>query len=347
MPPASVVQQSNPEHLSNNKFLVNLAVTFNVTSIPLAIFILILVLIACVLFLVVCILIARSCLRRKFVTKRKRKAIKSIYLDEIPGAMPGSDVGQYGQLEYSLEYNLDRQKLHVGVIQANNLVPRPGVDEPDPYVALTVIKQIVLFDPQKTAIRKKSRSPCWQQMFDFDIKEPELRSITLVFDVFDYDSIGQDSCIGQFRLSLVEHSDWLTPGEMTVDGMGELCIGLCYYTQYNRIDIIVYEARQLVLDSNRSLGANETKTRHEIVNPYFNEKMSFPTKAYPVDELSAICRLKRKGRLGTKHTLGTVTLGGQNDISTGRKQWDEMIKSPGKTHVMWHTLIRNPKEHSK
>ncbi|KAA0190428.1 Synaptotagmin-2 [Fasciolopsis buskii] len=382
MPPASDVRAANPDHLSSNDFLVNLAVTFNVTSIPLAIFILILVLIACVLFVVVVILIARSCLRRKFVTKKKRRAVKSVYLDEIPGAALGSEVGKYGQLEYSLEYNLDRQQLNVGVIQANNLVPRPGVDEPDPYVALTLIKQekgrsTVFCDPQKTPIRKKSRSPCWQHMFHFNIKEPELRALTLVFDVYDYDSIGQDSCIGQFRLPLVdvnqeeyagkvyEHSDWLTAGELVVDGIGELCIGLSYYSQFNRIDITVYEARQLSLDSvgqarkdnrlevqvelkhhKRSLGSNDTKSRSEVVNPYFNEKMSFSTKTYPVDELTALCRLRRRGRMGTKHTLGTVTLGGDQDISTGRKQWDEMVKTPGKTHVMWHTLVKNTKDHS-
>ncbi|THD26340.1 Synaptotagmin-2 [Fasciola hepatica] len=382
MPPASVVRDSNPEHLSSNEFLVNLAVTFNVTSIPLAIFVLIIVLIACVLFLVVVILIARSCLRRKFVTKKKRRAVKSIYLDEIPGAAAGSEVGQYGQLEYSLEYNLDRQQLNVGVIQATNLVPRPGVDEPDPYVSLTLLRQeknktTVFSESQKTAIRKKSRSPCWQHMFNFSIRETELRALILVFDVFDYDSIGQDSCIGQFRLPLVnvnqeeyagkvyEHSDWLAPGELVVDGIGELCIGLSYYSQFNRIDITVYEARQLTLDSNaqtrkdnrlevqvevkhnkRSLGSSETKSRNEIVNPYFNEKMSFSTKTYPVGELCAVCRLRRHGRMGTKHTLGSVTLGGNQDISTGRKQWDEMVKTPGKTYVMWHTLVRNPKDHS-
>ncbi|TPP57248.1 hypothetical protein FGIG_00578 [Fasciola gigantica] len=134
---------------------------------------------------------------------------------------------------------------------------------------------------------------------------------------------------------------------------------------FNRIDITVYEARQLTLDSNaqtrkdnrlevqvevkhnkRSLGSSETKSRNEIVNPYFNEKMSFSTKTYPVDELCAVCRLRRHGRMGTKHTLGSVTLGGNQDISTGRKQWDEMVKTPGKTYVMWHTLVRNPKEHS-
>ncbi|KAF6775157.1 hypothetical protein AHF37_05274 [Paragonimus kellicotti] len=375
MPPASDVQNANPPHLANNTFLVNLAVTFNVVSIPLAIFILIIVCIACVLFVVVVILIARSCVRRSFIPKKKRQPVKSIYLDEIPGMENDASEGKYGTLEYSLEYDLKRQHLVVGVCQANLLALPEGVEVLDPYVSVTVCKQQngrtePVGKINKSSVRKHTNRPSWNQTFSYNVPEHDLRHILIVFEAFDYDSIGQDNSIGQLQLLLkdldegeyagkvLERTGWLKAGEACVDGIGEICIGLSYNPQFNRIDVTVYEARQLTISDKlssdkahrlsvqvelkhkkRSLGSNETKGKTEVINPYFNEKMSFPVKHVKPDDCFIVCRLKRHKGLGMRKSLGHAVIGSHSRISTGVKQWEEMIKGPAKTHVMWHSLL--------
>ncbi|CAH8626187.1 unnamed protein product [Dicrocoelium dendriticum] len=383
MPPASVVISSNPPHLSNNSFLVKLAVDLNVTSIPLAIFLLILICIACILFVVVLILIARSCIRRKFIAKRKRKPAKGIYLDEIAGAVLGDVENTLGSLEYSLEYDLQSQQLKVGVIQAHNLQTPAGVDALDAYVNVNVYKQKggknePVGKPQHT-IRRHSQNPVWHQSFCYDVRERELQVVFVVFEMFDYDSIGQDRSIGILKVTLkdLDESDyagqifectgWLKPGTPMVDGVGELCVGLSYYPQHSRIDVTIYEARQLnVADKlskrkgnrllinvelqdkkGRRLSSNETKPKSEIINPYFNSKMSFPSKNVELTECAVVCQLKRHGKLGGNKTLAYCILGFGSTISTGSKQWEEMLRNPSKTHVMWHTLIQRGKDSAK
>nr|QQY02515.1 synaptotagmin-2 [Cryptocotyle lingua] len=372
MPTAEEVKAANPEHLSNNTFLVNLALTFNVTSIPLGIFILILVCIACVLFVVLVIFIVRSCIRRKFIPKSKRRAVKSIYLDEIPGAVPGQVEGQYGTLEYSFEYQLQKQEFKVGVIQANDLQARPGMEQLDPYASVSLFKQRgekmkLSGKINKTIVRKNTKSPNWQQSFSYSIPESELKSTVVVFEVFDYDSIGQDTCIGHLEVPLKdvdegdyagqisERTGWLKSGEQLIDGIGELCIGLCCNNKRSQVDVTIYEARQLKVSDQLStkrgtgvfvhltmrqkkkkLGSFDSKAKTELLNPYFNERHSFHVKQGDLDDCMLICKLKAS--TGRKKTLGYAVLGTEATSSTGAKQWEEMIKGPGKTHVFWHIL---------
>lgn len=382
MPPAAEVQKANPEHLANNTFLVNLAVTFNVTSIPLAIFILILVCIACVLFVVFLLWIVKSCIRRKFIPKKRKKPFKSVYLDEIPGAVPES-VHRFGSLEYSLEYDLDRAKLKVGVIQANNLVVRPEVDTLDPYVSVTMYKQHGdklerCGKVQKTG-RKHTNQPSWHQQFEFDLVEKDIKKTTFVFDVYDYDSIGQDSHIGQCRVQMkdldeaeyvgkiMENIGWLSEGGPMIDGIGQICLGTCYQPQLGKINVNILEARQLQINSpakntkepelyvnvtldykeTKKLGSFDSRPVEEQANPYFNEKTSFSVKPEKIENCSIKCRLKRNGRVGKRKTLGYAILGPMAPVTTGVKQWEEMLRAPNRTHVMWHVLTPKSQDKNK
>lgn len=382
MPPAADVQQANPQHLANNTFLVNLAVTFNVTSIPLAIFILILVCIACVLFVIFLLWIVKSCIRRKFIPKKRKKPFKAIYLDEIPGAVPET-THRFGSLEYSLEYEIDREQIKVGVIQANNLAVRPGVETLDPYVTVTMYKEHGdklerSGKVQKTG-RKHSNQPSWHQLFEFHLPEKDIKKTTFVFDVYDYDSIGQDSHIGQFRVQMkdldeaeyagkiMESIGWLSEGGPMIDGIGQICLGLCYQPQQGKIIVNILEARQVQLSSSakktrepelyvkltldykktKNLGSFNSRPVEEQVNPYFNEKTSFSVKPDKIENCSIKCRLKRNGRMGKRKTLGYAILGNTAPVTTGVKQWEEMLRSPNRTHVMWHVLTPKSQEENE
>ncbi|CAL8073930.1 unnamed protein product [Calicophoron daubneyi] len=370
---AETVRSNNPDNLTKSSFLVNLAVTFHVVSIPLAIFIFILVLIGCVLFIVCIILIVRCCLHQRYIAKRKKRTFKSVYVDQIPGVQQINAEEKSGMLEYSLEYNLKQSELAVGVQQAMDLRGRKEDEEVDPYVVVTLQRMPTSKtkgEEVKTHVRKHTSHPTWQQQFIFSVQEAEVPNIVITFEVFDYDSIGQDRSLGRLRVALrdldmseftgrvLEKTELLGVSQAEGNGMGELCVGLGYYPQAERIDVTIYEARQLNLGGlvpegrhgrlevqvelylgRKSLGKGNTKHKHELVNPYFNEKMSFSVKPKDIDQCSALCRLVRKRRLGMRRTLGEARIGEGASLSNAVKQWEDMVAGPNKTHVMWHALL--------
>ena len=365
--------------LESNPFLIHASNTFNVTSIPLTIFLLILVFLACILFIALVILCVQSFIRRKYRPRAQRKRMKPIYVDEIPGLALTPDQGKYGSLEYSLEYNVDRKELKIGVLQANNLSPQPGLDTLDPYVTLTVGKEendhLTLMGKQhRTRVIKKCDRPCWQEFFVYHLTDAELSDAVVIFEVFDFDSIGQDISVGRLRLVLkdidqgeyagkvLEHTGWLVAGSASTLGIGELCVGVGYYPRDERLDVLVIEARDLSFDAivppskrkdlyvavklkhkNHLVKKVDSSTRREYLNPYFNDKMSFKFKDKYRDGGYILCELKHRGALNMSTVLGTVMIGDQSDQTTGVKQWEEMLKATGKIHIMWHSLT--PEKH--
>ncbi|VDP99622.1 unnamed protein product [Trichobilharzia regenti] len=308
---------SNSTAFDSNPFVINLTKSFHVASKPLAIFLFILVCLACLGFIFLILLCTRTCIRRKYAPRVLRKRPKGIYVDEIPGLVQNPIQHKYGSLEYSLEYSIDREQLRIGVLKAK----------------------------------------C------------DLNKAVIIFEVFAYDSICQDSSIGKLEVYLqdedhsefvgknLEKTGWLVAGTGYNFGIGELCVGIGYYPNRSRIDVCIYECRQLKLESympklkNRELDIlvmfkhrkhtvqrERTHKRKELINPYFNQKISFPLKENNLEQISVVCQLRCINRLRMKHVLGDIQIGMDSKQTTGIKQWEEMVKNPSKMHVMWHSI---------
>ncbi|CAH8494830.1 unnamed protein product [Schistosoma turkestanicum] len=110
-----------------------------------------------------------------------------------------------------------------------------------------------------------------------------------------------------------------------------------------------------------TLYRQKTYRRKELVNPYFNQKINIPLKFHQannnttsttgssssssssnhnqIEQFHVICQLRHVNRLHMKQVLGTVHIGLNSSQASGIKQWEEMIKSPSKVHVMWHSIV--------
>ncbi|CAH8542334.1 unnamed protein product [Heterobilharzia americana] len=353
---------SNSSTLDSDPFVIGLTNSFHVVSKPLAIFLFILVCIACLFFIILVLFCTRTCIRRKYAPRTLRKRPKGIYVDEIPGLVQNPDQLKYGSLEYSLEYNLDRGQLKVGILQASNLVGPIGSDTFNPYATVTLTKYEghnlrIIGKQEKTQIISKTNRPVWKQLFTFNVAESELNKSVLLFEVFAYDSISQDMSIGKLEIHLKDEDQSEYAGK-NLEKIGELCIGIGYYPNSSRIDVCIYECRQLKLDEylpiskqreldilvlfkqrKHILHCQKTYKRKELINPYFNQKISFPLKENNLNGLNIVCQLRHVNRLHMKHVLGSVQIGIDSQQTTGSKQWEEMIKSPSKMHVMWHSIV--------
>lgn len=365
MPPVNHTLEDVP-------FLRNLAATFRVTSIPLAIFLLILVCIACITAVVLIILCIRSCLRRVYMTKPKRKRLKTAYLEDILD--PVVEPGMSGLLTYALEYEVSSKSFRVIVMEAKNLAPPDETKSLDAYASVQLVKRsgskwVPCGPRHKSEVQRHTTVPKWHYSCSYSLTENELKNSMIIIEVFDYDNLGQDRNVGRVEVvvdeidmeeyvgTTYEKTVALKPGSPKYKGIGEICIGMAYLSNPGCVEVFVYEVRRLEIGhlispgkdvisvqielkyKKRTLGTFETKTKVDTINPYFNEKVVFNIKPKYLSEASVVCSLKKRGTLGRQTVLAQSVIGPQSPLNTGVKQWDEMRLHTPRTHVMWHVLV--------
>ncbi|TNN12272.1 Synaptotagmin-11 [Schistosoma japonicum] len=288
----------NTNPLVKNAFLINLTKLFHVSSIPLAIFILITICILCLTLLIVIILCIRTCVHRKYIPKSYKKKDKPVYVDDIPGLGKSNDASLHN------------------------------------------------------------------------------------YEIFHYNETYIDQCLGKLEIPLkqIDHSeyagnyleriDWLSMHQLNIIDIGELCIGLGYFPQKSSIDICIFEGKNLLLNNylqddnqwkwlklssiieldwiiyvkykQRYLHKCKTQTRKELINPYFNEKFNFTIKQKYLKTLTIILQLRQIEKWKYKRIIGEIQIGFNVTQWKGTKHWEEILNTPNKLHVRWHTILPIP-----
>lgn len=359
--------------LSQNPFLVNLAASFHVQSIPLAIFILIVICLLCTGLLVIIIICVRGSLRISVQKRKPLKRLKTVYMDEIEALEEGGV--EHGQLMYSLEYDIPSKVLTVIILEAKELNNDLDSDQIDAYASLKLVyerngRYHQIGRTHKTDVRRRTKSPRWHFPCTFQVSQDDLKDAQLLFEVFDYDTIGQDRSLGRLDVSLssiditsyfgspFEQISCLKPGSPKYSGLGELCVGLAYFPKTERIEVIIYEARQLTVKGlladkkecqlsvrvalrhkAHDLKTFESTSRTELVNPYFNERTTMQLKEKHVPEACLVFELVKKRNYWRRTTLAFLTIGPNAELTTGAKHWEEMVRGSPRTQVMWHTWV--------
>ncbi|CAF5220512.1 unnamed protein product, partial [Rotaria magnacalcarata] len=107
-----------------------------------------------------------------------------------------SEAPNLGKLEYSLDYDFQKQELKVEVIQAQELPAMDMSGTSDPYV-----KVYVLPDKKKkfeTKVYRKTLNPVFNETFIFkNLAYGEIGGKTLVFAVYDFDRFSRHDQIGE------------------------------------------------------------------------------------------------------------------------------------------------------
>ncbi|CAH8542356.1 unnamed protein product [Heterobilharzia americana] len=335
----------------------------------------------------------------KVCSKTTKEKGKPIFFDDIPGLQKSGDSSHdYGTIEYALNYNLQAEELEISVIQANNLLCNSGQEKLSTYATVSLIQyegnetvngvhsngrhMKPLGKQYKTDIIHRSDKPCWNQSFVYKIQLNQLKTAVIILEIFDYDDNYIDTSLGKLEipLSQIDHSeyagkilektDWLLTRSSNDFGLGEICIGLGYYPNNSKIDICLFEARKLIIDSylkqsesynnklsniqldiiiylkynNRVLQKTKTQTRKELINPYFNEKFSFSINDKYIKDYYILLQLRQVEKWKYNQILGEVHIGLGALQLKGVKHWDEMLKIPSKIHVKWHSILPNIKK---
>ncbi|CAH8515757.1 unnamed protein product [Schistosoma mattheei] len=389
--------------LSNNQFLLNLTKLFHVSSIPLAIFILITICILCLTFIILLILYIRTFMHKKYIPKVYKKREQPIYIDDIPGLIKvnnnnnndNNELLNYGTIEYSLNYNLNTEELKICIVQANNLLVTNEQEPLNPYATISLIKyknnnsQLQMMKPIQSINKKyttniiyNSNKPCWNQSFLYKLSINQLKCIIILLEIFHYNNQYIDQFLGHLLIPLnqINHSeyigkfyekiDWLLMNNRIYpNNIGEICIGLGYYTDTSRIDLCIFEIKNLILNNTTNTTTNnndkgklidalateldliiyikynnhllhkyKTESRKELINPYFNKTISFKIKEKYIKHLYIIIQLRQIHKWLIKKIIGELSISLNALQLKSMKHFNEMIQLPNQLHVKWHPI---------
>lgn len=126
-----------------------------------------------------------------------------------------SGTGGLGTLQFSVDYDRQREALVVTVVKATELpVKDVNTGSSDPYVKLHLLPE--KRQKAKTRVIRRSLSPVFDEVFTFyGISMDQLNSITLHFVVLSFDRFSRDDLIGEVLYTL--------PSE----GIGDKVVDVC------------------------------------------------------------------------------------------------------------------------
>ncbi|XP_031777994.1 synaptotagmin-6 isoform X1 [Nasonia vitripennis] len=98
----------------------------------------------------------------------------------------------------SLSYLPSAERLTLVVLQARNLFPAPGKDSLDPFVKVGLLCGEKRVKKKKTAVRKATRCPVWEEAMSFNVPASSLGSTAIEICVLDSSSelIGNNAIVG-------------------------------------------------------------------------------------------------------------------------------------------------------
>ncbi|CAF1408912.1 unnamed protein product [Rotaria magnacalcarata] len=274
-----------------------------------------------------------------------------------------SEAQYLGKLEYSLDYDFQRQELKVEIIQAQELAALDMNGLSDPYV-----KVYILPDKKKkfeTRVHRRTLNPVFNESFVFkDLLYSEISGKTLVLSVIDHDRFSRHDAIGEVQIPLNavdlgkvarEIRELIpSPSDRDIENQyGDICFSLRYVPTAGKLTVTILEAKNLrrmdvaglsdpyvklslMMDGKRKK-KKKTSIKKCTLNPYYNESFTFDVTFEEIQKVQVVLTAIDYDRIGTSEPIGKVTLGCHSTGSELR-HWSDMLASPRRPIAQWHTL---------
>jgi len=115
-----------------------------------------------------------------------------------------------GKLRYKIRYETANQKLHVTVVQCQNLPKKDILGASDPFVRVFLMPGT--HAELKTKVVKKELNPTYNDEFSFVLSPTDVQKKTIVFQVFDWERFSANDGIGEVQVPL-----WPPNVDLTVE----------------------------------------------------------------------------------------------------------------------------------
>ncbi|CAG9766090.1 unnamed protein product [Ceutorhynchus assimilis] len=267
-----------------------------------------------------------------------------------------------GRLHFRLSYDFDRSDFIVHLIEAHDLAGSDQGGFNDPYVRVFLIPEI---DTRKrqTTIHRNEINPVFNEIFKFPVSHEELKSKSLLLQVFDYDRFSRNDIIGEVSMALTDYDCtnsieiWgeITKNKKPPEEVQELLISLMYLPSAERLTLSLVKGRNLFIPQEKEfidpfikvyliINGKRTKKKKSSCkkgncNPVWNEALMFnlPSSSTQNTELEICVFDQGNDIMGSNPLLGCCTIGPKAS-GTGKEHWNDMIQSPRKTVFCWHTI---------
>nr|XP_009680949.1 PREDICTED: synaptotagmin-5-like [Struthio camelus australis] len=271
-----------------------------------------------------------------------------------PGSLCSAGAKQQPQLHFDLFYSLAEAMLTVTVISISHL-PKGLRGTCDSYVKVYLLPQCI--KPQRTAARRKSLNPTFQEQFQFGrYGLEELKSFTLRFAVYMKFHSLKDSFVGEVVFPCAQ-ATW-SP-ESSSSYSRELSTTKTKLKKYqalaNRIKVLVRKAENLgrltrmpgtpdhyvvihLYHNGQVIDTKETKSIAGY-NPVWNTPFLFNIPAGDIQqqELSLEFTVMQAPIYTRSYTLGRVQVG-PSAPEAGLVHWKEMCGRGQVESARWHLI---------
>ncbi|XP_060113591.1 synaptotagmin-like protein 1 [Heteronotia binoei] len=132
-------------------------------------------------------------------------SLMSVFSDNEAGT-----VDVRGCIQFSLQYDAKKKELQVQIIQCRDLA-EARKQRTDPYVKTYLLPDKSNQGKRKTAIKKRSLDPIFNEMLKYKIDKAELQGRILNLSVWHHDSLGRNLFMGEVELEL-KTWDWSNTG---------------------------------------------------------------------------------------------------------------------------------------
>uniref|UniRef100_A0AAQ5ZAL2 Synaptotagmin-like protein 1 n=1 Tax=Amphiprion ocellaris TaxID=80972 RepID=A0AAQ5ZAL2_AMPOC len=106
-----------------------------------------------------------------------------------------------GRIQYSLVYDTQKEELQVRVYRCEDIASARK-NRSDPYVKIYLLPDKSNHSKKKTAVKKKTLNPVYDQTLRYKVRIGELRSRTLNLSVWHAEPLGRNVFLGEVEVSL-------------------------------------------------------------------------------------------------------------------------------------------------
>ncbi|XP_073674365.1 uncharacterized protein sytl2b [Garra rufa] len=306
----------------------------------------------------------------------------STFLSSVSGSVVSvynSSVDVQGSIQFSLNYVHKLREFHIFVVQCQNLA---AVDtkrnRSDPYVKSYLIPDPANLGKRKTAVKKKTLNPTYNEILRYRVRMEYLMSQVLNLSAWHNDTFGRNSFLGEIELDLstwdFNDTEWkllplkprttnsLQPSDLrgqmrlairflpqishskTIPGSGEVHIWVkdCKNLPLIRSPSIDPYVKCFVLPDTSKKSRQKTRVLKRTVNPMFNHTMVYD--GFRAEDLKDACvelTVWDRDRLAN-HLLGGLRLG----MGTGKSYGVEVdwMDSKAEEVALWRRMMESPNE---
>ncbi|XP_054854806.1 synaptotagmin-like protein 1 [Eublepharis macularius] len=287
----------------------------------------------------------------------------------------GGSVDVRGCIQFSLYYDPKKKELHIQIIQCRDLA-EARKQRTDPYVKTYLLPDKSNHSKRKTAVKKRSLDPIFNETLKYKIDKAELQGRILNLSVWHHDSLSRNLFLGEVETEL-QAWDWSNTGPqwfnlqprtpVTPDSLasrGKLNLALKFISAGSEggglpptgeLHIWVKNAQNLIpfrgsavdsfvqcyiLPDDSKTSRQKTRTVKKSLSPVFNHTMVYD--GFQAKDLAEACA---EFTVWDQDTFSKQQLGGVRlSLATGKSYglpvpW---MDSTEEERYIWETVFKQP-----